>query len=71
MEGRAATADDLRERRTPAWLLGLLGGAAVAAIAGDASTTTVECPSEKKKPAVMGLWPWCISFRVTLSIAAM
>ena len=44
---------------------------AVAAMASDASTTTVECPSEKKKPTAIGRWPCCISLRVTLSIAAM
>ena len=44
---------------------------AVAAIAIDARTTTVECPREKKNPEAMGRSPRCISFRVTLSIAAM
>ena len=44
---------------------------AVTAMAVDASTTTVEWPSEKKKPTPMGFLPSCIIFRVTLSIAAM
>ena len=35
------------------------------------STTTVECPSEKKKPTATGRLLSCISLRVTLSIAAM
>ena len=33
--------------------------------------TTVECPSEKKKPTLVGRWPSAISLRVVLSIAAM
>ena len=33
--------------------------------------TTVECPSEKKKPTLKGLWPSVISLRVVLSIAEM
>ena len=36
----------------------------------DRSTTTAECPSEKKKPTPTGRWPCCMSLRVTLSIAA-
>jgi hypothetical protein len=45
--------------------------AAVAAITIEASTTTVEWPSEKKKPAECGDFPSCISLRTTLSMAAM
>ena len=41
------------------------------ASAMEAAITTVECPSEKKKPAEIGRFPLCISFRVTLSMAAM
>ena len=37
----------------------------------DATTTTVECPSEKNRPTEIGRLPVCISLRVTLSIAAM
>ena len=38
----------------------------------NASTnTTVECPSEKKKPTLTGLLPSDISLRVVLSIAEM
>ena len=33
--------------------------------------TTVECPSEKKKPTLIGRLPSAISFRVVLSIAEM
>ena len=40
------------------------------AIATDASTTTVEWPSEKNRPTVTGRFFSCISLRVTLSIAA-
>ena len=40
------------------------------ASAKEARTTTVEWPSEKKKPADIG-FPLCISLRVTLLIAAM
>ena len=43
----------------------------VPAIAADASTTTVERPSEKNRPIATGRPPSCISLRVTLSIAAM
>ena len=35
------------------------------------ATTTVEWPREKKKPTQTGFWFCCISFRVTLSMAAM
>jgi hypothetical protein len=45
--------------------------AAVAAMANDAAITTVEWPSEKKKPTAAGRLPSCISLRVTLSMAAM
>ena len=41
------------------------------AMAADAITTTVEWPSEKNKPTPSGRLPSCISFRVTLSMAAM
>ena len=44
---------------------------AVAAMAAEARTTTVEWPREKKKPTPSGRLPSCISFRVTLSMAAM
>jgi hypothetical protein len=44
---------------------------AVAAIATEASITTVEWPREKKKPTPTGRLPSCISLRVTLSMAAM
>ena len=37
----------------------------------EAMMTTVECPSAKKNPAEIGRLPSCISFRVTLSMAAM
>ncbi len=37
----------------------------------EAMMTTVECPSAKKNPAEIGRIPSCISFRVTLSMAAM
>ena len=38
----------------------------------NASTKTiVECPSEKKKPTLIGRLPSAISLRVVLSIAAM
>ncbi len=47
-----------------------LNAVAVAAMATEASTTTVEWPSEKKKPTAAGRLPSCISLRVTLSIAA-
>ena len=33
--------------------------------------TTLECPSEKKKPTLSGRWPSAISLRVVLSIAPM
>ena len=45
--------------------------AAVAATAMVASTTTVEWPSEKNRPAATGRLPSCMSLRVTLSMAAM
>ena len=35
------------------------------------ANTTVEWPSEKKKPTLSGRWPSAISLRVVLSIAAM
>ena len=35
------------------------------------TSTTVEWPSEKKKPTLSGRWPSAISLRVVLSIAAM
>jgi len=44
---------------------------AVPAIAAAARITTVEWPSAKKKPTPTGRLPSCISFRVTLSMAAM
>ena len=44
---------------------------AVAAMARDAKTTMVECPSENHRPTIRGRWPSCISLRTTLSIAAM
>ena len=49
----------------------VLSAIAVAAMATDASTTTVECPSEKKNPMPRGRRPSCINLRVTLSMAAM
>ena len=49
---------------------GPVSALAVAAIATEAATTTVECPSEKKNPTDTGRFPSCISLRVTLSIAA-
>jgi len=36
----------------------------------EARTTTVECPSEKKKPTEEGDLPSCMSLRTTLSMAA-
>ena len=48
-----------------------LNAMAVAPMAIDARTTTVEWPSEKNSPTATGRWPCCISLRVTLSIAAM
>ena len=45
--------------------------AAVTATPIEASTTTVEWPSEKKSPTASGRLPSCISLRVTLSMAAM
>ena len=47
-----------------------LSAFAVSATASEASTTTVECPSAKKKPTATGRFPSCINLRVTLSIAA-
>ena len=44
---------------------------AVRAITSEAANTTVEWPSEKKNPTVIGRLPSCINLRVTLSIAAM
>ena len=41
------------------------------AITTERATTTVEWPSEKKRPTPTGRWPSCISFRVVLSMAAM
>jgi len=43
----------------------------IAAIVMDASTTTVECPSEKKNPTLYGVRPSWISLRTALSMAAM
>jgi hypothetical protein len=37
-------------------------------MATEAIITIVEWPSEKKNPTATGRWPYCISFRVTLSI---
>lgn len=44
---------------------------AVRARTREAANTTVEWPSEKKSPTVMGRVPSCINLRVMLSIAAM
>ncbi len=38
---------------------------------GASTKTTVEWPSEKKKPTPSGRWPSGISLRVVLSMAAM
>jgi hypothetical protein len=45
--------------------------AAESAINALSRTTTVECPSEKKKPTATGRFPLCINLRVVLSMAAM
>jgi hypothetical protein len=44
---------------------------AVRAMISEAANTTVEWPSEKKRPTVIGRLPSCINLRVMLSIAAM
>ena len=49
----------------------LEAGAENTAIATESATTTVEWPSEKKKPTPTGRLPSCMSLRVTLSMAAM
>ena len=41
------------------------------AISSARTKTTVECPSEKKKPTLSGRRPSAMSLRVVLSIAAM
>ena len=43
----------------------------VRAMISEAANTTVEWPSEKKRPTVIGRLPSCINLRVMLSIAAM
>jgi hypothetical protein len=43
---------------------------AATAIAAERAITTVECPSEKNRPALTGRLRSCMSLRVTLSMAA-